>query len=47
MSTAIALPRTQTHSHPRTHYTWLGTTKLWCIQTNCDGRHHFYCSCGR
>jgi hypothetical protein len=44
MSSAVATLKPR----PRTvhlHYRWVGFTKMWCIQPNCDGHHHFYCSC--
>ena len=47
MSTAAALPTT----HPnvvvsrRVHYTIVAGRKMFCIQANCDGTHHVYCSC--
>jgi hypothetical protein len=46
MTVAATLPRTEPIlAGPRVHTTWLGTTKFTCIQPNCDGVHHLYCSC--
>lgn len=29
------------------HTKVVGSTRFWCIQPECDGKHHFYCSCAR
>ena len=29
-----------------THYKILGKYRFHCIQPNCDGAHHWWCSCG-
>jgi hypothetical protein len=44
MSTAVALPQTVIVNR-RVHYTIVAGRKMYCIQVNCDGTHHFYCSC--
>jgi hypothetical protein len=44
MSTAIATKPITTHEHVN-HTKLLGNSRLWCIQKDCDGTHHFWCSC--
>jgi hypothetical protein len=29
------------------HMRMVGNTRYWCIQEDCDGVHHFMCSCER
>ena len=38
--TQLALPIPIT-----THYRIVGSTRFKCIQPDCDGEHHFFCSC--
>lgn len=44
MSIAMPLPETEIVETP-VHTTRVGGTLFHCIQPNCDGVHHFYCSC--
>lgn len=46
--TATQTPRPQPKAHPifpRIHYVVLNGIKMYCTQPNCDGTHHFFCSC--
>ena len=44
--TTATLPETvQTSLFELPHTTRIGSTVFWCIQLDCDGVHHFYCSC--
>jgi hypothetical protein len=38
-------PQQHTHLAEPAHYTILGKTRMYCIQQDCDGTHHVYCSC--
>lgn len=49
MTTTTALPaRTSPPTvilSPRVHYAIVAGKRMFCIQPNCDGEHHWYCGC--
>jgi hypothetical protein len=47
MTATVIKQRSRSYDHLRQgqHSVILGSTRFWCIQPDCDGTHHFYCSC--
>jgi hypothetical protein len=35
----------QPDTTPPAHYVMVGGTLMHCVQLDCDGVHHYYCSC--
>jgi hypothetical protein len=48
MSNLLTLPIPELDDVPVEveHTTTVGSTRFTCIQDDCDGTHHFWCSCG-